>query len=615
MKFLKKRIEGWLVKSDSGLRDWQRDVQKYHRYHILRHKRRREMYIKNIHIENFRNFKCIDIPLNPFTIVVGENDAGKSNLLDAIRLVLNNNSLIYFSRSLSITDINKEAVDDFQKFLQENSSEISKKIDDKEFMKAVYKRIPVIKVKLTFDDAKTEYQKQLLKDWINLDDEGEICFDVEYSYAPQKQRDFIEECLFLQDKVESFMIPVEKYEYRIYSVNNSKGVNKEKVKNFNVSVINAERDTFSENDKQNSYKLVSSLIERSITKEDRAQIENSYNNFFEDIQGIKSFKQIFEKMQENKKFENLKDFIDEMQLIPNFPNLKNIFTNINIGYGEEFLYQKGLGTRNFMYLILLFSYFQNNDKIFNFLCIEEPEAHLCVNNFNLVLDFIKKSVEVQNDFMQLLITSHNPKVINKLKLNNVVILKNGKAISLKQVDGKLVNYLAKRPNFDTLRILFAKRLILVEGPTEEMFINTLLDKELGILNEIEVIAIGQKGYKTFLDIWLLIHKDDSSSCIGVVRDFDNQPNAKKEHQVYDDEHGNIFVRTTEEYTLEDELIATGENKKTIKDYFGIEENVSMFLKDSKADNMRCLCEAVSEDKITIELPKHIGEIIECVKNY
>lgn len=60
------------------------------------------------------------------------------------------------------------------------------------------------------------------------------------------------------------MIPVEKYEYRIYSVNNSKGINKEKVKNFNVSVINAERDTFSENDKQNSYKLVSSLIERSI---------------------------------------------------------------------------------------------------------------------------------------------------------------------------------------------------------------------------------------------------------------------------------------------------------------------------------------------------------------
>ena len=42
----------------------------------------------------------------------------------------------------------------------------------------------------------------------------------------------------------------------------------------------------------------------------------------------------------------------------------------------------------------------------------------------------------------------------------------------------MVNYLAKRPNFDILKILFAKRLILVEGPTEEMFINTFLDKEV-----------------------------------------------------------------------------------------------------------------------------------------
>ena len=110
----------------------------------------------------------------------------------------------------------------------------------------------------------------------------------------------------------------------------------------------------------------------------------------------------------------------------------------------------------------------------------------------------------------------------------------------------MVNYLAKRPNFDILKILFAKRLILVEGPTEEMFINTFLDKEVEYLNEIEVIAIGQKGYKTFLDIWLQIHKEDSTSCIGVARDYDNQPNAKKEHQVYDDENKNIFVRTTED---------------------------------------------------------------------
>ncbi len=200
------------------------------------------MYIKNIHIENFRNFHCIDIPLKKLTIVIGENDAGKTNFLDAVRLVLNNNGFMYSSRSLSITDINKDSADVFLNYLKDNTDEITKNLNDNEFMKAVYEKIPIVKVRISFADAKTEYQKQLLKDWINLTDEEEICFEVEYSFAPTKLREFIEECLFLQDKVENFMLPVEKYEYRIYSVNNFKGINKDKLKNFNISVINAERD-------------------------------------------------------------------------------------------------------------------------------------------------------------------------------------------------------------------------------------------------------------------------------------------------------------------------------------------------------------------------------------
>lgn len=76
------------------------------------------MYIKNIHIENFRNFHCIDIPLKKLTIVIGENDAGKTNFLDAVRLVLNNNGFMYSSRSLSITDINKDSADVFLKLFE-----------------------------------------------------------------------------------------------------------------------------------------------------------------------------------------------------------------------------------------------------------------------------------------------------------------------------------------------------------------------------------------------------------------------------------------------------------------------------------------------------------------
>lgn len=51
------------------------------------------MYIAEIRIENFRLFGSADrafsLPLNPgLTALVGENDAGKTAIIDALRLVL-----------------------------------------------------------------------------------------------------------------------------------------------------------------------------------------------------------------------------------------------------------------------------------------------------------------------------------------------------------------------------------------------------------------------------------------------------------------------------------------------------------------------------------------------
>lgn len=111
------------------------------------------MYISTIYIENFRNFRIIDIPLKAFSIIIGENDSGKSNLLDAIRLVLYNNSLNYYSKVLSITDFNKEIVNEFYDYLKSNRLEINQKIGDSQYMKKIYEKIPVVCIKITFLDA------------------------------------------------------------------------------------------------------------------------------------------------------------------------------------------------------------------------------------------------------------------------------------------------------------------------------------------------------------------------------------------------------------------------------------------------------------------------------
>jgi len=52
------------------------------------------MYLDQIFIKNFRIFKSLDLDLNPgLNVLVGENDSGKTALIDAIRYVLGTNSL------------------------------------------------------------------------------------------------------------------------------------------------------------------------------------------------------------------------------------------------------------------------------------------------------------------------------------------------------------------------------------------------------------------------------------------------------------------------------------------------------------------------------------------
>ena len=46
------------------------------------------MRLSRIQINNFRNFKALDIRLGEHAVVLGENRVGKTNLLFALRLIL-----------------------------------------------------------------------------------------------------------------------------------------------------------------------------------------------------------------------------------------------------------------------------------------------------------------------------------------------------------------------------------------------------------------------------------------------------------------------------------------------------------------------------------------------
>lgn len=564
------------------------------------------MYIRKVTINNYRSFRTFEAKLQQLTVVIGENDTGKTNFFTALSLPLSGNLIDFNQKRLSVSDINKDSVIDFLTSVVNDDTEENQ-----------LKKIPKVSVTVEFADPKDAYETALLAKWIVADGDNET-YKIRYDFKPKDDKDLLEVVKKslagkTLDDINWFTLPVELYDYQVVSVNNEKPIAYSDLKHVSLHSINAERDDFSESSSMKSNSIFTKLLMNTLNDDDKGQINTAYSEFFSAIEKTETFDKV---IGTNDDFENYDSIIKQLECTPNLPNLKNILSNITLKYGNEFLYQKGLGQRNLIYILILFAYYKSCGDTFNLCCIEEPEAHLSVNNLRLVRDFIEKSSSNSGSLVQTIISTHNPSIINKLKISNVLAFTGEKAISLSDTPTKLVDYLRKRPNFDILKLLFANKVILVEGPTEEMLISTYLSKQPA-LNDIDIIPIGQRGYATFLDIWLALNKDNQNKKIGVVRDYDNSDAAKAKHDAYDTAHANVTVRTTTNYTLEIDLVEAENNLALLNGLFEMKgdlDAVSKHMINGKTARMLDVCDAMvdEENPLDIKLPAHIAEVIEAV---
>ena len=74
------------------------------------------MHIKQLSIKNFRNFgnQPFEIELKPFTLILGENNVGKTNLITAISLLFGQDISVQRRRILELDDINYFSVQKFK---------------------------------------------------------------------------------------------------------------------------------------------------------------------------------------------------------------------------------------------------------------------------------------------------------------------------------------------------------------------------------------------------------------------------------------------------------------------------------------------------------------------
>ncbi len=151
--------------------------------------------------------------------------------------------------------------------------------------------------------------------------------------------------------------------------------------------------------------------------------------------------------------------------------------------------------------------------------LEEPESHLSFSKLNQLIS----SIESKYGNKQIIISTHSSFVANKLGLENLLLLDNHNIVRIAKLDS--AEFFKRIAGYDTLRLILCKKAILVEGDSDELVVQKAYmcnnNGRLPIQDGIDVISVGT-SFLRFLELASILNKK-----VSVVTDNDGDPNALK----------------------------------------------------------------------------------------
>lgn len=474
------------------------------------------MYISKIRINNFRNFTEQDIKFKEgINVIIGHNNAGKTNLLKAIALVLDFQGL----RRLSIDDFNK-------------------KID----LVSLKTAPPKVSIEITIKgkhDAMYTDDLVTVSDWLTvLGKEYEAVLTYEF-FLPEKdkaEKKYIDTLSTITDIKEAWRIIqhdfLRYYTYKIWGgkIENQTLANSDSLQKFDFQFLDAirdvERDMFS-----GKSTLLRDVMNYFLDFEETDILKKkNKENFTTDIKPViaslqKRLKKGKEQIQLYSK-EAGASFHEEAE--PDFDGTvseQDIFSALRliIRYKSGIdipVSHNGLGYNNLVFMSLLLAkmqadtskdYMSSNAKVFSILSIEEPEAHLhpaMQYKFLKFLDKNKKDSKVR----QIFITTHSTHITSAVKLDDIICLHNEKGKTLVGYPGKVFptpdtknskKYVQRFLDATKSDMLFAQKVILVEGLAEQLLFS-ILAKNAGYSledNHIAVIGVAGRYFNHFVHLF------------------------------------------------------------------------------------------------------------------
>ncbi|PKQ30741.1 MAG: ATP-dependent endonuclease [Actinobacteria bacterium HGW-Actinobacteria-2] len=151
----------------------------------------------------------------------------------------------------------------------------------------------------------------------------------------------------------------------------------------------------------------------------------------------------------------------------------------------------------------------------SFVLVEEPENHLSHTGLMSVIASIEKLAGGRQTF----VVTHSSYVMNRLGLDRIHLMHQGKVKEFRGLDAETVSYFKKQSGYDTLRVVLARKVVIVEGPSDEMIFNRAYKDQTGqdpVDDGIDVLTYGTQNRRP-LELCHLLDRR-----VAILRDVDKR---------------------------------------------------------------------------------------------
>lgn len=242
-----------------------------------------------------------------------------------------------------------------------------------------------------------------------------------------------------------------------------------------------------------------------------------------------------------------------------------------------------------------------------FVMVEEPENHL---SYTALTRLIARINSLAGD-RQVFIATHSSYVINRLGLDRLRLLSRGRGTTFASLSSDTVSYFKKLSGFDTLRVVLARDLVLVEGPSDEMIFEKAYKSIRGaapIDDGVDVLSMNGVALARALELCNALDRR-----VAALRDNDGKAPAHWEEKVklyLSAGKRQLFIGDPSlGATLEPQLMHRNslEHLRKMLD-LGANDDVAKWMATNKTEAALRLAESEG----TLEIPEYIHQAIEFI---